>query len=149
MLEIQEKIFNFFFEHYLLSCVRCSPPIPLLAFGEWGNNPLGATSHHVFPRHHCFMKLNKALRGISVNLRQSENKYEDSECPILFLTLDEEYHGQDYLVMSKTAAETLLDKPEEERKAFLANCEVSYSEEGECYGITMPQTTKELGSFSF
>ena len=105
--------------------------------------------HHVSPRHHCPMKLSQALKGFSVDLKQSENKYENSDTPILFVKLDAEYHEQDYLVMSETSANALMDKPEGERKAFLANCEVSYSEDAECYGITMPQSSKTLGSFSF
>ena len=95
------------------------------------------------------MKVKDALKGVSVELKQSENLYDESDVNICFLTLGSEYHGQDYLVMSKTSAENLMAKPEEERMAFLANCEVSYSDEAECYGITMPQSTKVLGTFTF
>ena len=95
------------------------------------------------------MKLSAALKGISLNLRQSENTYEDSNTGIVYLTLEEEFKDQDHLVLSKTAAETLLAKPEQERFAFLAECEVSYSEDAECYGIVSPQKTKSLGTITF
>ena len=95
------------------------------------------------------MKLSQALKGISLDLRQTENTYEDSQTGIVYLLLSEEFKGQDHLVMSKTSAETLLAKPEEERMAFLASCEVTYSEDAECYGIVMPQSTKSLGTITF
>ena len=95
------------------------------------------------------MKLMQALKGIALDLRQSENCYDDSNTGIVYLALGAEYKGQDYLVMSQTSAEALLATPEEERKAFLANCEVSYSEDAGCYGITMPQRTKSLGTITF
>ena len=95
------------------------------------------------------MKLNAALKGIALDIKQSENCYEDSNTGIVYLALGQEFKGQDHLVLSKTAAETLLAKPEDERVAFLAQCEVTFSEDAECYGVVSPQRTKSLGTITF
>ena len=87
------------------------------------------------------------LDGYSVVLRQSENPYENTSIPIVYIQLSEDYNGQDHLVLSANSAEELLAcNGEQERKDYLLKCEVSYSEEAECYGIIRHQTTKIIGN---
>jgi hypothetical protein len=95
------------------------------------------------------MKVADALRGIKATLRKSDNTYEESETPMVYVNLAQEFHGQDYLVLSETSARNLLSKPAEEQMAFLATCEVTYSDDLEVWGIIMPQSTQVLGEITF
>ena len=95
------------------------------------------------------MKVAAALKGIKATLRKSERCYEESETPLCYVQLSQEFHDQDFLVLSETSARNLLAKPAEEQMAFLATCEVTYSEEAEAWGIIMPQSTQVLGEITF
>ena len=87
------------------------------------------------------------LDGYSVKLRRADNTYENTDTPIIYLSLSKDYNGQDHLVLSVNSAEELLAcNGEQEQKAYLLNCEVAYSEEIECYGIIRHQTTKIIGN---
>lgn len=85
------------------------------------------------------MTVKDALKGIKTTIRQSENSYEGSDVNIVYMQLSQEFHGQDHLVLSANAAEEYLNS--EDKRAYLADCEVSYSEEAGCYGVIRHQTT--------
>ena len=92
----------------------------------------------------------RALRGIIFILKESNNSYDDSKIPILFLSLSKEYKGQDYLVLSKASAETFLKcKDYKEQKEYLGKCRIVYSKEADCWGVIMPDDSKLLGEFTF
>ena len=59
------------------------------------------------------------------------------------------FHDQDYLVLSESAAKEVLAKPAEEQMAYLADCDVTYSEEEELWGIIRHQNTTILGEVTF
>ena len=92
-----------------------------------------------------------ALMGIKCYVKQSlKSYYEGTDIPIVYLTLQEEYKGQDYLVMSKSVAQEYLSiGDDDEKKEFLLKCTVSYSKETDCYGITMPQTSVTIAEYQF
>ena len=98
------------------------------------------------------LTLNKeALNGNKCSVMNSlTNTYEGTDMPIVYLTLQEEFKGQDYLVMSKSTAQEYLNKcDDDERKEFLSKCTVSYSKEGDCYGITLPRTYVKIAEYQF
>ena len=92
-----------------------------------------------------------ALMGIKCYVKQSlTSYYEGTDIPIVYLTLQEEYKGQDYLVMSKSVAQEYLSIGDDDgKKEFLLKCTVSYSKEADCYGITMPQTYVTIAEYQF
>lgn len=93
----------------------------------------------------------EALNGNKCSVMKSlTNTYEGTDIPIVYLTLQEEFKGQDYLVMSKSTAQEYLYKcDDDERKEFLSKCNVSYSKEGDCYGITLPRTYVKIAEYQF
>ena len=102
------------------------------------------------------MKLRELLKGQKgLRVLNSEKKnYKDSETAICFISLNETLQGtgQDYLVLSRTAAEAAMAKPENERMAFIATLDASLgeTEDGtEVWGVTMPVSGTELGTLDF
>jgi hypothetical protein len=102
------------------------------------------------------MKLKNLLKGQKgLHFRQSENKtYAHSNTAICFISLNETIPStnQDFLVLSRTAAEAVMAKPENERKAFIATLDATLgtTENGtEVWGITMPVSGIEIATLDF
>lgn len=93
------------------------------------------------------MQVRTALKGISFKTRKSEKTYEGTDQNLVYLALDGSYHGQDYLVLSASAASEMLAA--EDQIAYLAQCEVSYDEDTAAYGIIRRQTTEVLFEHTF
>lgn len=94
--------------------------------------------------------IRKALYGYTLQLKQGNSLYEDSDTPILFLSLSKEFKRQDYLVLSKLSAEAILKcNNNKERKEFLGTCKVKYSKEADCYGVILPDSSITFGKITF
>lgn len=78
--------------------------------------------------------------------KDSKNPYyEGTEVLKVYVRLDQEFNGQDYLTLSKTAAEKLADA--EDPKAFVSSLEVSQgiTDDGEVlWGLQMPENTEVI-----
>lgn len=98
-------------------------------------------------------ELLKGQKGLRV-LNSEKKQYAGSNIAICFISLNESLQttGQDYLVLSRTAAKAVMDKPENERMAFIATLDASLgeTEDGtEVWGVTMPVSGLELGTLDF
>lgn len=87
-----------------------------------------------------FFKKN-GLNTESVEVLQSEKTYQGTTEPILYLSLDGEVDGQDYLVMSRTLASKVREDLGE-----LATASVSKTEQG--WGLICHSTVTVLGTIS-
>lgn len=104
------------------------------------------------------MNAKQKLQGYGFKIRESKeggvnSTYANSNTLKVYLRLDREFEGQDYLTLSKTAAEELnkLETPEE-RLAFVATLEVAQglTEDNEVlWGLQMPESTTILAEGSF
>jgi hypothetical protein len=102
------------------------------------------------------MRLKDLLKGQKgLRVKNSEKKtYAGSNTAICFISLNESLPGtgQDYLVLSRTAAEATMAKPENERMAFVTTLDATrgVTEDGtEVWGVTMPVSGIELGTLDF
>lgn len=87
-----------------------------------------------------FFKRNN-LNTENVEILQSEKCYKGTTENILYLSLDSEVDGQDYLVMSKTLASKVREDIGE-----LATASVSKTEQG--WGLICHSTVTVLGTIS-
>lgn len=98
----------------------------------------------------CSSTVLSTLKGFKYSIKKHSSTYENTETPIIYLSLSKKFKGQDYLVLSKTSAENLLRyKNDWEQKEFLSTCQVVFSEEADCYGIIMPPTNEIIGVYIF
>lgn len=91
------------------------------------------------------MKVKNLGKELDPELHQSEKTYEGTDTPICFLKLQAPFEGQDFLVLSASAAAEMLSA--EDQRAYLANCEVklSLTQEGEqIWGIQRADSTLVL-----
>jgi len=98
----------------------------------------------------CSSTVLSNLKGFKYSIKKHSSTYENSETPIIYLSLSKKFKGQDYLVLSKTSAENLLRyKNDWEQKEFLSTCQVVFSEEADCFGVIMPDSSIILGKTTF
>jgi hypothetical protein len=102
------------------------------------------------------MRLKDLLKGQKgLRVKNSETKkYTDSQTAICFICLNEVLPStkQDYLVLSRKAAEAAMAKPENERMAFIATLDATLGEKEdgtEVWGVTMPVSGIDLGTLDF
>lgn len=81
------------------------------------------------------------LNTEGVEVLQSEKTYQGTTEPILYLSLESEVDGQDYLVMSRTLAEKVREDLGE-----LAKASVSHTDQG--WGLICHSTVTVLGTIS-
>ena len=84
-----------------------------------------------------FKKFNLNTAGIQI--KQSSKTYQGTEDPILFITLDEEVDGQDYLVMSHNLATKVASDT-----SVLSTASVTHTEQG--WGLICASTITVLGT---
>lgn len=84
-----------------------------------------------------FEKFNLNTKGIEI--KQSEKTYKGTTDNILFITLENEVDGQDYLVMSHNLATKVATDP-----SALASASATHTDEG--WGLICASTVTVLGS---
>ena len=84
-----------------------------------------------------FKKFDLSTTGIQV--KQSEKTYQGTTDHILFITLDEEVDGQDYLVMSHNLATKVASDT-----SVLSTASVTHTEQG--WGLICASTITVLGT---
>lgn len=84
-----------------------------------------------------FKHFGLSTKGIQI--KQSEKTYQGTTDHILFITLDEEVSGQDYLVMSHSLAIKVADDP-----SVLSTASVTHTEQG--WGLICASTVTVLGT---
>ena len=73
--------------------------------------------------------------------QSKKNCYNDTNVKIMWVTLPVEVQGQDYLVLSATAAERVIKK-----ELRILSCDAKFSLEANCYGIVCPKDVNVLRS---
>ena len=84
---------------------------------------------------------NYGLRTSNIEVKQSSNCYAGTDDPILYINLDKEVDGQDYLVMSHTLATKVAQDINE-----LTSASVTCTEAG--WGLISHSTVTVLGTVS-
>ena len=79
------------------------------------------------------------LNTTGIKIKQSEKTYKGTTDNILFITLDKEVDGQDYLVMSHNLAAKVADD-----KSALASASATHTDEG--WGLICASTVTVIGS---
>lgn len=101
--------------------------------------PLSETNVAPIPvDNHVALLVGEALKGIPCKLMRTNKTYEDTNIPMLALSLSKKFQGQEELTLTKDVFDSIFD--------LLKNCIVKFDDETEKYHITLPQSEKELNS---